>query len=303
MSKLLGIGACLSAAVLLFSSCSVAVGPPTSSPIPPMSATPGSATPAPTVAAWPTGTPSMTLTPSANPTPSPRPTLQPTPRPSVRPTASPTASTATCKSAPLVYHGTRTSKVIALTIDDGYSSAAVLADLAILADKRVNATWFPVGQVVAGDPDVWQKVAETGFPVANHTWDHRNLTLMTYAEAVEDIRRANERVSAIIGEPLLPLVRPYGGNWNRVVLCEARTAGERAVVLWDTTFGDTGTGDVAHLVANAEKGTNGSIVLMHANRSLSQQALPTVIDFYRARGFTFVTLGQLLGIEGPVPYP
>jgi peptidoglycan/xylan/chitin deacetylase (PgdA/CDA1 family) len=209
---------------------------------------------------------------------------------------------AQCKPAPLIYHGSRTPKWIALTIDDGYSSAAVRADLSILKEKRVNATWFPVGQVVAQDPATWRAVAAAGFPIANHTWDHRNLTLMSSLQAVDDIRRANEEVGAIVGEPLLPFVRPYGGIWNQEVLCEARTAGERGVVLWDTTFGDTGNGDVAHLIANAERGTNGSIVLMHANRSLSQQALPVVIDFYRSRGFTFVTLGQLLGISGPVPY-
>ena len=52
------------------------------------------------------------------------------------------------------------------------------------------------------------------------------------------------------------------------------------------------------MIASGSRGTNGSTVLMHANRSISAQALPSVIASYRSRGFTFVTVGQLLGIPG-----
>jgi hypothetical protein len=83
------------------------------------SETPATWTPGPSVAA-----PSVAV---ATASPAPRPTARPTPRPTVGPTPTPPAP---CKTAPLIYHGSRTSKWIALTIDDGYSSAAVLADLA-----------------------------------------------------------------------------------------------------------------------------------------------------------------------------
>jgi peptidoglycan/xylan/chitin deacetylase (PgdA/CDA1 family) len=193
--------------------------------------------------------------------------------------------------------------VVALTIDDGFSASAALADLAILQEHRVNATWLPIGDVVVAHPAVWRTIADAGFPFANHSWDHRNLTRLSVAEITEEITRANADVASVIGHPLLPFIRPPGGNWNASVLCAAGIAGEQAVIMWDTSFADSGTGDVAHLIDHATRGTNGSIILMHANGSLSQQALPAVIDFYRSRGFEFVTLGQLLGAAGSVPYP
>jgi peptidoglycan/xylan/chitin deacetylase (PgdA/CDA1 family) len=36
---------------------------------------------------------------------------------------------------------------------------------------------------------------------------------------------------------------------------------------------------------------------MHCNRAVSQQLLPGIIEGYRARGFRFVTIPQLLGGE------
>jgi len=191
---------------------------------------------------------------------------------------------------------------IAITIDDCNSDATVLKILGILQQQQVNATFFPIGMEVAASPAVWQRVAKAGFPIANHTWSHLNLTRLTYAQIVSEIRLDDQRVSAIIGRPLLPVMRPPGGNWNQTVLNAAAATGQRAVVLWDTSLGDTGSGTVDQMISNGIRGINGSIVLMHANRDISAQALPSVIAYYRSRGFTFVTVGQLLGIPGPVPY-
>jgi peptidoglycan-N-acetylglucosamine deacetylase len=183
----------------------------------------------------------------------------------------------------------------------------VLADLAILERERVNATWFPIGQVVAANPDTWRTVAAAGFPIANHSWEHADLTRYTFAQVVGSIEHDSRAVSAVIGEPLLPVLRPMGGLWSRNVLEAAAAAGQHAVVLWDTTSGDSarmpGRSDVDLLVRNAIRGTNGSIILMHANLPYTQQALARIIAAYRARGFTFVTVGQLLGIRGRVPFP
>jgi peptidoglycan/xylan/chitin deacetylase (PgdA/CDA1 family) len=204
---------------------------------------------------------------------------------------------------PLIYNGSRAVPVVALTIDDGYNSTSVLAILAVLQRERVNATFLPYGQTVADHPDLWRRVTAAGFPLANHTWSHTYLTHLTYQGVVNEICSANDRVTRITGVPLLPFVRPPGGLWNSSVLQAAAACGERAAVQWDTSFGDTGSGSVSQLVANGSKGRNGSIVLMHANGSLAPQALPYVIASYRSRGFAFVTLGQLLGVAGPVPYP
>jgi peptidoglycan-N-acetylglucosamine deacetylase len=207
----------------------------------------------------------------------------------------------------VVSHGSPAHQVIAITIDDGFSSSAVLADLAILERDHVNATWFPIGRVVTAAPTTWRTVAAAGYPIANHTYDHANLTKHRYARIVADIELDNASVSKVIGSPVVPFIRPPGGSWNVTVLAAVAAAGERAVVLWDTTTGDTapmpGRSNVDQLVHNATRGTNGSIILMHANLPYTQQALPRIIAYYRERGFEFVTLGQMFAVPGPVPFP
>jgi len=205
--------------------------------------------------------------------------------------------------APVVYSGSRDQPFIALTIDDCFDGAVALRILAILQENQVNATFFPIGRIASDIAPVLQQITAAGYPIANHTWSHGYLTSMTFEQIVADISMDDEQVAAISGQPVLPVVRPMGGGWNDTVLKAAAATGKQAVVVWDTSLGDTGQGTIEQYVANGIRGINGSIVLMHANNSWSADALPYVIASYRERGFTFVTIGQLLGIPGPVPFP
>ena len=45
----------------------------------------------------------------------------------------------------------------------------------------------------------------------------------------------------------------------------------------------------------------GSIIVMHTDKLNTVRALPKVIDGLRAKGFKLVTVGQLIGLPGPVP--
>ena len=101
----------------------------------------------------------------------------------------------------------------------------------------------------------------------------------------------------------LPVMRPPGGEFDDATLAAASSAGEPTIVLWDVDASDwTGIG-FRRIRANALGGTKGSIVVLHTSSMGTVRALPGIIRGYRKRGFEFVTIGQLLGIAGPVPYP
>ena len=206
--------------------------------------------------------------------------------------------------APIVGSGSRSYPVIAITVDDCFDYGAVVNDLEIFQRYQVNATWFPIGWAAYKNPDLWRMVDRAGFPIANHTYDHEDLTVKTYEQVYADIKQDNDFFYSILGHPIMPFVRPFGGHYNSTTRVAAAAAGERAVVDWDTDEGDA-DGDytnVGRLISLGEQGENGSIILMHANGGYTTAALPSIIAYYRQRGFTFVTLGQLLGVPGPVPY-
>ena len=204
--------------------------------------------------------------------------------------------------APVVSHGPRDRKVVALTFDDGYNPTNTLRILAILRRSHVNATFFATGRAVELFPAVWREVASAGFPIADHTYDHRRLSGLCFDAQLRELTRQAAVVRASLGRDPVALMRPPYGDRDRVTSLATAAAGDEAVVIWDVDTRDWSGIGPATIARRALAGGKGSIVLMHTLYSTTASALPRIIAGYRARGFRFVTVGELLGVPGPVPF-
>ena len=237
--------------------------------------------------------------PSANPTP-----IASEPPPSPGPSLPP----GTCAPAPadivpatVVSHGPRTRKWVAITFDDGNNADNVLRIVRFLVNSRVNATFFPTARAVELAPQTWQKVAQAGFPIGNHTFNHASLEGQCFEAQLAELERAKRHFAAL-ALPLQNIMRPPYEEFDMNTRLAAAAAGEPYVILWDRdTFDWTGVGRKT-IASRALAGTSGSIILMHTTRTTTTAALQSIVSTFRKRGFAFVTVQQLLGIPGPVPF-
>jgi peptidoglycan-N-acetylglucosamine deacetylase len=200
-------------------------------------------------------------------------------------------------------HGSRTLPVVALTFDDGWSDANAHLIVDILLREHVPATFFINGVWLAQDPAFWRSVADAGFVAGNHTYLHHDATTMTSDALVRDLQR-NARVwLAVTGHPMSPLFRPPYGARNAATDLAAAEAGFPDVITWDAPADDTGTLTDAQMIRSATAGGSGSIVLMHVGPDATPRILPSVIASYRARGYSFVTVPEILPPYHPAPHP
>ena len=257
------------------------------------------ATPSATLPAAPTRT--ATSTPTATPAATPWPTV--TPAPSVLPT--PTA-TASCQpgcvegAATFVTHGSRDTKEIALTFDDGFNVPACISIVDTLLAKDATATFFPNGQYVRENPSFWHWVAANGFPIGNHNTTHHDPTSLATDQLALSLESDRRILDETLGVPSINAFRPPYGSYDSRVLEVAGRAGYPLLVGWDVDSKDqSGVAGVSEEVANASTGADGSIVLMHCGSPLTPLALPAIIDRYRARGFAFVMIPQMFGRPAP----
>jgi peptidoglycan/xylan/chitin deacetylase (PgdA/CDA1 family) len=196
--------------------------------------------------------------------------------------------------ATVVYHGSRSERVVALTFDDAWSPPVVRRILSILAREHVAATFFPVSFAVRTSPGVWRRALREGHAIGDHTINHPVLTALPGRELRRQLIDSQRMMRAAIGKPISPYMRPPYGMWNNTVVRAASAAGFKAVVMWDVDARDWEGWTPGRLVRNATRGTNGSIVVMHALPA-TVRVLPRIIRYYRHRGFRFVTVPQLLG--------
>lgn len=237
--------------------------------------------------------------------PSPAATTVPRSGPTATPASTPTGTGPLFGRAPrLIHRGSAAKKVVALTFDDGWSATNGRTILSILVREHVKATFFVNSVWLAKDPDLWKAIASHGFVVGNHTYLHQDVTKMGWTAMQRDLQR-NARVwEAITGTKMAPLFRPPYGYRNATTDLAAARAGFPDVILWDVDPKDTVKRLTdGQLIHNASMGRAGSIVLLHVGPDATPRILARVIASYRARGFTFVTVPELLAPAAPHPIP
>ena len=241
----------------------------------------------------------------------PRPTGPASPDPSTVPAASgsptppqspPCTGPGDIEPARVVSHGSIDDKTVALTFDDGMNPKNTARILRILEQFKVNATFFPTGRSMERFEKVWRAVARAKFPIANHTYAHGELA----GKCFDAQRRELARAASVFDAQklaLFPVMRPPYELFDATTAAAAAAEGLEAVILWNIDTRDWQGASAPSIRRAALHGGRGSIVLMHTGPEPTADALPGIIRGFRARGFQFVTIGQMLGIEGPVPFP
>jgi peptidoglycan/xylan/chitin deacetylase (PgdA/CDA1 family) len=208
--------------------------------------------------------------------------------------------TAPSLAASAVTHGSRQRPWVALTFDDGWSVDRCARIASTLRTKRATATFLINGTYMQRAPARWRSIL-AGFPVANHSYAHRDLSLLSAAAIRADVSGDEARIERILGRPMLKVLRPPYGAYDSTVSSVAASLGYR-LVLWDVDSGDTYAGATTGSVASrASAGGRGSIVLMHCGPSVTPAAVGRVVDAYRSRGLQLVDLGTMLGLAPPKP--
>ncbi|MFG3037380.1 polysaccharide deacetylase family protein [Streptomyces sp. NPDC048330] len=184
-------------------------------------------------------------------------------------------------------------KCIALTFDAGPGKDTPRL-LDILKEKQVPATFFLLGSKhVDRYPQVVQRIAAEGHEVANHTWTHRILTDLDAADVRDELSRTQDAVEKLTGRKPT-LMRPPQGRTDGTVSDVSRELG-LAQVLWSVTAKDYSTTDSALIRQRVlDQAHEDGIILLHDIYDGTVPAVPSIIDELKRRGFTFVTVPELL---------
>ena len=193
--------------------------------------------------------------------------------------------------------------VVALTFDDGPNEEYTSRLLDGLRERGVKATFFLIGECVTGREALVRRIDEEGHLIGVHCMQHTQLTKMPVEAAVRELRTAKDIIEEIIQKEekihrtinKLEYMRPPFGAWSEALDEAVRTELGMEPVFWDVDSLDwkvQNTGRVTRQVLGAVK--NGDIILMHDEFGSSVEAAFQIIDNLRAKGYTFVTVNELM---------
>jgi peptidoglycan/xylan/chitin deacetylase (PgdA/CDA1 family) len=195
----------------------------------------------------------------------------------------------------------RGTKKIALTYDDGPNDPDTLRLLEVLASHGVHATFFTIGHYVKQRPDIVRELVKAGHVVANHTFTHPVMSLKSATAIHNELSDCHAALKDAIGEHS-NLFRPPFGARRPAVLRIARELGLEPV-MWNVTGYDWNAPPAATIERKcASQIRGGDVILLHdgghkqmgADRSQTVSATCSLIKRYKAEGYEFVTVVQML---------
>lgn len=188
-------------------------------------------------------------------------------------------------------------KYIALTFDDGPRRETTARLLDGLRERGASATFFLVGEEIAGNEDLVRRMAEEGHQVGNHTWSHVRLAESASETAGQEVRRTEEILEETLGGDEYWIRPPYG-------LVDEGMEISVPMVKWSVDPRDWEKRNTAQVTqAVLRDARPNAIILLHDIYPTSVEAALRIVDALQEEGYWFVTVEELLRLNGIVPEP
>lgn len=209
-------------------------------------------------------------------------------------------------SSQYITKGNTNAKMVALTFDDGSDGKNVAKILQILTTNKIKATFFITGKAAENHPQKIKDIVAQGHEIGNHSYSHPDFSKLTAAQIKTELDKTEAAVKKAVGKSTKPYFRAPFGSVNNATLQAVGNQGYTKTIGWtiDTVDwkGISSSQITSKVINNA---TPGMIVLMHAGEGATGTpgALQNMINQLKAKGYTFVTISQLLSTTTTTPTP
>ena len=194
---------------------------------------------------------------------------------------------------------TEETKYIALTFDDGPRANTTERLLDGLKERGAKATFFLIGSQIADNASLVQRMKDEGHQVGSHTWSHTKLQGQSCSVISAQISRTDAALRDLLGDGDYWVRPPYG----LLDKCQ-ESLFSVPLVKWSVDPEDwklkNTDKDVAAVLKHVQPG---DIILMHDTFPTSVDAALRVVDKLQSQGYQFVTVKELLELNGVTPQP
>jgi peptidoglycan-N-acetylglucosamine deacetylase len=189
---------------------------------------------------------------------------------------------------------------IAITFDDGPHPQLTPKLLDMLKDHGIRATFYVIGANVEKYPEIVKRMVAEGHEVGNHTWNHPSLTKLSTARVKSEMDRTTRAITDASGIAPVTMRPPYGAT-NASLNRRMNQEFSLPVIMWSVDPQDwryrNASRVASHIIENTKPG---DIVLAHDIHPTTVAAMPRSLDALKAKGFEFVTVSELIEMDGPV---
>lgn len=197
----------------------------------------------------------------------------------------------------LAYYLGEDEKTVYLTFDVGYDNGNLEKILDTLKEKNIKACFFVTGDFVNRFSELLIRIKQEGHLIGSHTYNHRDITKLSYDELKNELDLLDKKVFELCGEGIDPYFRPPEGKFDRRSLEIVKELGYNTIfwsiayVDWyqDKSFGKEYV--LKNVINNLH---NGAICLMHTVSSDNANYLENVIDEIYNKSYSIKNIDSII---------
>lgn len=179
-----------------------------------------------------------------------------------------------------------TDPILYLTFDDGPIPELTEWVLDTLKHYNIKATFFCVGDNIEKNKSIFNRIAQEGHTVANHTYNH----VKGFKTKTKDYLENTEKCEVLTNSRIF---RPPYGQLKKSQYKSLLKSGYK-IVMWDVISYDYEKIKPETCLKNVIKNVkNGSIILFHDNVKAEEKikyALPKTIEHFLKLNYKFAAL-------------
>lgn len=187
-------------------------------------------------------------------------------------------------------------KKLYLTFDAGYENGNIGKILDILKSEEVTGAFFILGNLINKNPELVKRMADEGHLVCNHTVNHKDMTMLTEVEMLDNLKRLEDQYRCATGYEMEKIFRFPEGKYSREKILTCEAAGYRTVFWsmayddWDNQRQPSAAAAIKKLLSTTH---NGAVILLHPTSSTNVEILPVLIKAWKDKGYTFGSLRDI----------
>jgi len=195
-------------------------------------------------------------------------------------------------------------KQMLLTFDDGPDERYTPRIIDTLKKYNVPAAFFVVGLQAENNIPLLREIYKQGYEIGNHTFTHPNIAEIGLDRAKIELSSTRRLIECITGHSTVLFRPPYNADAEPQTLKDIipvalskqdnyYTIGE-SIDPRDWEKDITADSIVARCIREEHYG---SMILLHdagGNREQTVIALPRIIKYFKSKGYTFISVSQLL---------
>jgi len=207
-------------------------------------------------------------------------------------------------------------KKVAISFDDGPNPKYTGKILEILNKHDVKAAFFLIGQNASMYPELTKRIYKEGHEIGSHTFTHTDIMSISKKQLEFELHSTQRVIQGITGHSMNMFRPPFLSINNGPKELPSKEVFDRILQIQDLGYTIVSStidpqdwkGKSAEEIVKAATAEvqNGHIILLHdsgGDRTPTIEALPKIIEWLKANGYSIVPVSELVGMERSVVMP